>query len=72
MAGFALHRRYKSQFKKVLNVISRSFLPALRERGDRKLNEIIKRLEQYLEDQVFLKEPEGWRLHSSLLSKELV
>nr|XP_009406374.2 PREDICTED: protein GLE1 [Musa acuminata subsp. malaccensis] len=72
MAGFALHRRYKSQFKKVLNAISRSFLPALRERGDRKLNEIIKRLEQYLEDQVFLKEPEGWRLHSSLLSKELV
>ncbi|CAL9193610.1 unnamed protein product [Musa hybrid cultivar] len=71
MAGFALHRRYKSQFKKVLNAISRSFLPALRERGDRKLNEIIKRLEQYLEDQVFLKEPEGWRLHSSLLSKEL-
>ncbi|XP_042430731.1 protein GLE1-like isoform X1 [Zingiber officinale] len=74
MAGFALYRKYKYQFKKMLDVISRSYLPAVRlkEKGDRKIVEVVKKLEQYLEHEMFRKEPDGWRLHDGLLSKELV
>ncbi|KAL8100413.1 hypothetical protein AgCh_032612 [Apium graveolens] len=34
MAGFALYRRYISQFKKMLNIISRKFVSALEQRPD--------------------------------------
>ncbi|KAL8088639.1 hypothetical protein AgCh_038426 [Apium graveolens] len=34
MAGFALYRRYRSQFKKMLNIISRNFVSALEQRPD--------------------------------------
>ncbi|KAG1370046.1 protein GLE1 [Cocos nucifera] len=69
MAGFALFRRYKYQFQKILDVISRSFLPALQKR-DENGNVIDRRLEQYLNEKMYLKEPEGWRLESSVLSTE--
>ncbi|XP_073099684.1 mRNA export factor GLE1 [Elaeis guineensis] len=69
MAGFALFRRYKSQFQKILDVISRSFLPALKKRDQNKIV-IEGRLEQYLNEKMYLKEPEGWRLESSLRSAE--
>ncbi|WOL16878.1 protein GLE1 [Canna indica] len=71
MAGFALHRKYKSQFMKMLNAISRSFLPALKQREDKEMNEIIIKLELYLENRMFLKEPEGRQLRSNLLSTVL-
>lgn len=73
MAGFALFRRYKSQFMKMLNVISHSYLPALKKRDDQKLGEIVNRLEGYLGDKAYQKEPEGWRLEEGyLLSEEFV
>ncbi|XP_074332873.1 aconitate hydratase, cytoplasmic-like isoform X2 [Apium graveolens] len=34
MAGFALYRKYISQFKKMLNIISRKFVSALEQRPD--------------------------------------
>ncbi|PKU79832.1 hypothetical protein MA16_Dca016277 [Dendrobium catenatum] len=68
MAGFALLRKYKSQFMKVLNVISRRFLPALKQRGEA-VNEIVLKLEQYLDDKIYLREPEGRHFRGSLLSK---
>lgn len=70
MAGFALFRRYKSQFRKILDVISRSFLPALKKRDQNK-GDSAQRLEQYLDDKMYLQEPVGWRLQTSLLSREL-
>ncbi|XP_038977856.1 protein GLE1-like isoform X1 [Phoenix dactylifera] len=69
MAGFALFRRYKSQFLKILDVISRSFLPALKKRDQNK-GDIALGLEQYLDEKMYLKEPEGWRLQTTSLSRE--
>ncbi|KAF8403635.1 hypothetical protein HHK36_011739 [Tetracentron sinense] len=68
MAGFALFRKYKSQFRKILNIISHYFLDALKARGDSKLNPVITRLKSYIETNQFLQEPEGWHLRTSLLS----
>ncbi|KAG5549757.1 hypothetical protein RHGRI_014907 [Rhododendron griersonianum] len=40
-SGFALYRRYKAQFKKLLNIVYRDFLGALKERGqDAKLKKV--------------------------------
>lgn len=72
MAGFALHRKYKSQFRKMLRAISEQFIQALKDRGDPKISSVITRLQDYIESNVFLKEPEGWRLKDSLLSSDLV
>ncbi|XP_059657810.1 mRNA export factor GLE1 isoform X2 [Cornus florida] len=73
MAGFALYRKYKSQFKKLLNIISRDFLNALKERGgeDTKINKVITNIQNYIESNQCREEPEGWRLESSLLSKSI-
>ncbi|CAN4108624.1 unnamed protein product [Withania somnifera] len=68
MAGFALHKRYKTQFRKLLNIIAKDFLPALKDRGDAKLMKVIVNLRSYIESNQFLNEPEGWRLRSSLES----
>lgn len=58
---------------KLLNVISDSYLPALKSRDDQKLGEIGNRLAGYLEDKAYQREPEGWRLEEGyLLSEELV
>ncbi|KAF5175156.1 Gle1, partial [Thalictrum thalictroides] len=69
MAGFALFRRYKSQFKKILNLISQHFVSALEERGDSNLNPIIMKLKFYIDTNQYCKEPEGWRIETSLLSE---
>ncbi|XP_021743773.1 protein GLE1-like isoform X1 [Chenopodium quinoa] len=66
MAGFALHRKYKSQFIKVLNSISREFVPKLRAR-DPNAGSKISRIQEYIESQKFLQEPTGWRLQGALL-----
>uniref|UniRef100_J3LEF1 mRNA export factor GLE1 n=1 Tax=Oryza brachyantha TaxID=4533 RepID=J3LEF1_ORYBR len=71
VAGFALHKKYGSQFMKLLDVISRCFLPALKEQGSRIQAEATSNLQNYLTDKVYLEEPEGQYLAQQLLSKEL-
>lgn len=72
MTGFALFRKYKSQFKKILNIISVNFLEALKGRRDPKLNSVVARINSYIETNRFLQEPEGRSLRSSLLSYTFV
>lgn len=72
MAGFSLLRKYKVQFKKLLNVITRSFLPALKAQENPNHAPIINKLELYIGKQLFLKEPEGRRLKTHLSSREFV
>ncbi|KAJ4962077.1 hypothetical protein NE237_021987 [Protea cynaroides] len=69
MAGFALFRKYKSQFRKILNIIDSHFLDALQSSKDPMLNPVIFRIKKYIETKQFLREPEGWRLQTSLLSE---
>ncbi|EER90667.3 hypothetical protein SORBI_3001G043100 [Sorghum bicolor] len=71
MAGFALHKKYGSQFMKILDVISRCFLPALKEQGNKMQAEAVNNLQNYLNDKIYLEEPEGQYLVQQLLSKEL-
>ncbi|XVF43865.1 hypothetical protein PTKIN_Ptkin02bG0074600 [Pterospermum kingtungense] len=71
-AGFGLFRKYKSQFMKMLNIISENFLNALRAQEDQELRPIIAEIQSYLEDKRFLKEPEGRALQGSLLSSYMV
>ncbi|GMP82596.1 hypothetical protein CsSME_00036833 [Camellia sinensis var. sinensis] len=72
-AGFGLYRRYKSHFKKLLNVIYRDFVNALKQRGgDAKLNKVITSIQTYIESNRFLEEPEGRSLQGSLLSHTFV
>ncbi|CAM0945412.1 unnamed protein product [Alopecurus aequalis] len=69
MAGFALYKKYGSQFMKLLDVISRQFIPALKEQGSKVQPEAINNLENYLKDKKHLEEPEGQYLAQQLLSK---
>ena len=55
---------------KILDVISRSYLPALKRGDDQKLEEAVNRLEGYLDDKVYPKEPEGWHLEEGYLLSE--
>nr|XP_043638460.1 protein GLE1 [Erigeron canadensis] len=68
VAGFALYKRYKNQFKKLLNIISCDFLQALKDREDPKIKKVLMSLETYLQSNQFLVEPVGWRLQDTLLS----
>ncbi|KAH9621013.1 hypothetical protein KSS87_022217 [Heliosperma pusillum] len=68
MAGFALHKKYKDQFRKVLTAISREFVHKLKAIGNSRINSVVTRLEDYIESNRFLEEPEGWRLKTTLLS----
>ncbi|GFY91464.1 hypothetical protein Acr_07g0016600 [Actinidia rufa] len=73
VAGFALYRTYKTQFKKLLNIIYRDFVSALKERGgDAKLSKVITSIQTYIESNKFLEEPEGSSLQSTLLSHTFV
>ncbi|XP_044490311.1 protein GLE1 isoform X2 [Mangifera indica] len=72
MAGFALFRKYKSQFMKMINIISDNFLNALRAREDSELKPVIVGIQSYIEDKKFLEEPEGRTLQASLLSSTMV
>ncbi|KAI3836326.1 hypothetical protein MKX03_020814 [Papaver bracteatum] len=69
MAGFALFRKYKTQFQKILNVISRSFVEALESKQDPNLKPVIVQLKTYIDRNLFLEEPEGWLLKNFLLSE---
>ncbi|KAB5545226.1 hypothetical protein DKX38_013338 [Salix brachista] len=70
-AGFALFRKYKSQFTKMLLIILNDFLKALREREDSELNPIILEIQSYIEDNKFRQEPEGRSLQGQLLSSRV-
>ncbi|KAI3863203.1 hypothetical protein MKX03_002308, partial [Papaver bracteatum] len=59
MAGFALFKTYKTQFGKILSIISRHSLGALESKQNTKLNPIIMKLKTYIDTNQFLKEPEG-------------
>jgi nucleoporin GLE1 len=72
MAGFALFRKYKSQFMKMLSIISNNFLEALKAREEPGLRATIVEIQSYMEDKQFLKEPEGRGLQGSLLSSVMV
>ncbi|KAL9688477.1 hypothetical protein QQ045_032898 [Rhodiola kirilowii] len=68
MAGFALYKKYKGQFIKLLEVISEHFLKSLREGKEPGAGCYIVRIQSYIKDEKFLQEPEGWRLQGKLLS----
>ncbi|XP_024009162.1 protein GLE1 [Eutrema salsugineum] len=71
-AGFGLHQRYKSQFLKVLNVVREHFLPKLRAKKDTSdLQAIILDITTYIDDRMYLKEPEGRALKTNILSAEI-
>ncbi|XP_010528080.1 PREDICTED: protein GLE1 isoform X2 [Tarenaya hassleriana] len=71
MAGFALHRRYKTQFLKILNVAHEHFLAKLRTKQDSsELGPIVMEITSYLDDKKYLQEPEGRSLLSNLLSRD--
>ncbi|VVA91179.1 unnamed protein product [Arabis nemorensis] len=71
-AGFGLHRRYKTQFLKVVNIVREHFLPKLRAKKDTSnlQSRIITDMTTYLDDKMYLKEPEGRSLKTSTLSAE--
>ncbi|KAI3779979.1 hypothetical protein L2E82_09760 [Cichorium intybus] len=72
LAGFGLYKTYKNQFKKLLNIISRDFLNALKEHEDPKVKKAVISLDNYIQSNHFQKEPEGRILQESLLSHGLV
>ncbi|CAH2037994.1 unnamed protein product [Thlaspi arvense] len=70
-AGFGLHQRYKSQFLKILSIVRDHFLPKLRAKKDTSdLQAIILDIATYIEDRMYLKEPEGRTLKANTLSAE--
>lgn len=72
MAGYALYKKYKSQFRKMLNIIIDNFLNALRTREDQELKPIIAEIQCYIEDEKFQVEPEGRTMQGVLLSSTMV
>ncbi|XP_021905609.1 protein GLE1 isoform X3 [Carica papaya] len=72
MAGFGLFRKYKSQFNKILEIISGNFLSALKAREEPGLKPVIAEIQAYLEDKKFIIEPEGRSLQNYLLSSVMV
>ncbi|KAL2543309.1 Protein GLE1 [Abeliophyllum distichum] len=73
MAGFALYRRYRTQFEKLLNIIAHDFLNSLKEGDpelDTKLNQVKVNIRHYLESNQFKKEPVGLQLRSHLESSD--
>lgn len=68
MAGFKLYRKFKSQFVKILNLISTNFVGVLEQRGHQDLAKVIMEIKLYINNKQYLKEPEGWQMQTSLLS----
>ncbi|XP_061352206.1 mRNA export factor GLE1-like [Gastrolobium bilobum] len=67
MARFALFRKYKSQFLKMLKVISENFLVQLKSLQVPELTKTVVEIQTYIEDKKFLQEPERKSLLSNLL-----
>ncbi|XP_027336635.1 protein GLE1 isoform X2 [Abrus precatorius] len=72
MAGFGLFKRYKSQFLKMLNIVSENFLVDLKSRNIPELTRTVTEIQTYIEDKKYLQEPEGRSLQSNLLSSVYV
>jgi nucleoporin GLE1 len=72
MAGFALFKRYKSQFVKMLNVISDKFLVDLKSHNAPESTKIVANIQAYIEDRKFLQVPEGRNLQSDTLSRVIM
>ncbi|KAL0385447.1 UNVERIFIED_CONTAM: protein GLE1 [Sesamum radiatum] len=74
MAGFTLYRRYRNQFEKLLHIIARDFLNALKEGGSEswsaKLSQVKMSIRDYIESNQFKKEPEGLQLRGHLESND--
>ncbi|KAI5406145.1 hypothetical protein KIW84_052768 [Lathyrus oleraceus] len=68
VAGYALFRRYKSQFLKMLNIVSNNFLVDLKSRNVPESTKIVANIQAYIEDKMFLQVPEGKNLQSNTLS----
>ncbi|KAL0004367.1 hypothetical protein SO802_011928 [Lithocarpus litseifolius] len=76
MAGFALFRKYKTQFIKVLSYIWNNFLQELKgcedpAREDLKLSATIRDIQNYMEDKLFLKVPEERALMGGALLSDV-
>ncbi|KAK7260359.1 hypothetical protein RIF29_26337 [Crotalaria pallida] len=72
MAGFALFKRYKSQFAKLLKIISENFLVDLKARNIPEITRTVAEIQAYIHDKKFLQEPEGRSLQSNLLSTHVI
>ncbi|KAF6149567.1 hypothetical protein GIB67_003715 [Kingdonia uniflora] len=70
MAGFTLFRKYKSQFLKILNIISRKYVLATEARRNPELNKVFISIQLYIDKRLFFQEPTGWRLETSLSSSQ--
>jgi len=66
MVGFALYKRYKSQFLKMLKIISDNFSVDLKAHNVPESNYI--EIPAYIEEKKFLHEPKGRSMQSNTLS----
>ncbi|KAL2903439.1 Protein GLE1 [Bienertia sinuspersici] len=72
MAGFALHRKYQFQFRKMLNTIINEFVPAVNKRADASASSVVVgSLEAYIKSEMYRQEPEGWALQHALSSRTM-
>ncbi|XP_073037126.1 mRNA export factor GLE1-like [Primulina eburnea] len=74
MSGYILYRRYRNQFEKLLRIIARDFLKALKEGNSDSVNAKLIKVKtsiiNYVESSRFKKEPEGLQLRGHLDSND--
>ncbi|XP_075523917.1 mRNA export factor GLE1-like isoform X1 [Primulina tabacum] len=74
MSGYALYRRYRNQFEKLLRIIAQDFLKALKEGNSDSVNAKLIKVKtsiiNYIESSQFKKEPEGLQLRDHLDSND--
>ncbi|KAL6573763.1 hypothetical protein OROHE_002222 [Orobanche hederae] len=74
MAGFALYRRYRNQFEKLMSIVARDFLNALKESGSESLSTKVSKvkmsIKKYIESNQFKSEPEGLQLRGHIESND--
>ncbi|XP_073039019.1 mRNA export factor GLE1-like [Primulina eburnea] len=74
MSGYALYRRYRNQFDKLLRIIAQDFLKALKEGNSDSVNAKLIKVKtsiiNYIESSQFKKEPEGLQLRDHLDSND--
>ncbi|XP_073038900.1 mRNA export factor GLE1-like isoform X4 [Primulina eburnea] len=74
MSGYALYRRYRNQFEKLLRIIAQDFLKALKEGNSDSVNAKLIKVKtsiiNYIESSQFKKEPEGLQLRDNLDSTD--
>lgn len=74
MSGYSLYRRYRNQFEKLLRIIAKDFLKALKEGNSDSVNAKLVKVKtsiiNYIESSQFKKEPEGLQLRGHLDSND--